>query len=133
MADISLNLDASSMSYGDLLIVGNDLLLTADANPNGTNNILQDVIQRLRFFLGEWFLDNTFGVPWYQQILVKNPDVSKINVLILNTIAGTPGIITVSSYSFKTNFSARTFKVSFAAQTTNGPVDYSGTLLSGGV
>lgn len=128
--DLSLDLNKLSPNYRDLLVINGDLVLTSDAPnaPQGaTNPVLQDVLQRINFFLGEWFLDNTQGVPWFQQILVKNPDQAKIDALILNTILGTPGILTVTSYSFTPNFAQRTLTVSFSAQATSGPIDYTGT------
>jgi len=130
MADISLDLNKASSTYKDYILYQNDLVLTTDADSNGTNNILQDILQRMSFFLGEWFLDNTFGVPWYQQILVKNPDNSKIDILLLNVILNTPGVQLVSTYKFTPNLSARTLTVQFNAQTTSGTVDYTGTVLA---
>lgn len=132
MADISLDLRPQSSTYKDLLVVNNDLILTSDANPAGTNNVQQDILQRLSFFLGEWFLDNTIGLPWFQQILVKNPDISKIDALFVNTILGTPGVVNLASYSFTPNFAQRTLKIAFSAVTTSGTVNYSGSISVGG-
>lgn len=131
MADLSLDLarvDSGLSTYKDLLVVNGDLVLTSDANPNGTNPILQNVIQRLRMFLGEWFLDNTQGIPYFQQILIKNPDQSKIDAIFMNAILGTPGIVQLNSYSFVPNTTKRVLTITFVAQTTNGVVQYSGNL-----
>lgn len=128
MADISLDLDKTSPNYKDLLIVNNDLVLTSDADPNGTNPILQNLIQRISFGLGEWFMDNTQGVPWIQQILVKNPDQGKIDAIFVRIILGTPGVIQLSSYSFNLNRVARVLKVQFSCVTTKGVVNYNGNV-----
>lgn len=133
MADISLDLNQGSGTYKDFLIVDGDLVMTSDSDSNGTNPILQDVLQRISLFQGEWFMDNTAGVPYYQQVLIKNPDLSKIDAIILNTILDTLGILQVNSYSFTPNFAARTLKIAFKAQSTSGPIDYSGTITTGGV
>jgi hypothetical protein len=131
MADLSLDLDKSSGTYKDLLVLNNDLVLTKDANPIGTNPVLQNILQRLGLFLGEWFLDNTKGVPWLQQILVKNPDIAAIDAIILNTILGTIGVVQLNFYTFTPNFAERTLEIAFTALTTQGKVDYSGTLITG--
>lgn len=127
MADLSLNINTN-----DLLIVDNDLVLTTDVDPNGTNPILQDILQRMRLFLGEWFLDNSVGVPYFQQIFVKNPDMSKVEAIFIEIILSTNGVDSLIDYTFTSNNQLRQFEVSFSAQTTKGIVDYSGTLISGG-
>lgn len=126
MADVSLNLVKGSPSFGDFLIVDNDLILTSDAQSGGTQPILQDILQRLRFFLGEWFMDNTQGVPWFQQILIKNPDQSKIDLIFANIIMGTPGVTQLTAYSFSVESAKRILSVSFSCLTTSGPINYSG-------
>lgn len=131
MADISLDLDKASLTYKDLALFEGDLVLTQDADPNGTQPVLQDIIQRLSFFLGEWFLDNTVGIPWYQQILIKNPDQSKVDALFLNTILGTPGVLQVNSYSFLVNSANRILTVKFNALSTSGPINYTGSIGTG--
>lgn len=129
MSDVALDLNKSSPTYNDFLIIDGDLAMTSDVQANSpTNPVLQDILQRLRFFYGEWFLDNTKGVQWFEQILVKNPDRSKIDLILLNTIMDTPGVQTVTSYSFEPNMSARTCSITFSALTTSGRVDYSGTV-----
>ena len=125
--DLSLDL-----TNNDLKIFNNDLVLTSDIDPNGQNPILQDILQRMRLFLGEWFLDNTKGVPYFQQIFVKNPDMSKIEAIFIELILSTSGVDSLIDYSFSSNSSTRRFEISFSAQTTKGVVDYSGTLISGG-
>ncbi len=135
MADLSLDLNNGSSTYRDLLFVNSDLVLTSDVNATyGTNPILQDILTRLRFFLGEWYLDNTQGIPWYQRILVKNPNQSDIDAIFQNCIAGTPGVDQLTSYSFTVNRATRVLTVNFSCLTTLGTVNYTGTLapVSGG-
>ena len=57
-------------SDGDMYADDLGLVLTGDAP-----GVLQQTSLRLRFFKGEWFLDDERGMPWWQRILVKNPDV----------------------------------------------------------
>lgn len=131
MVDISLDLDPTHKtlpSYKDLRVVDDDLVLTSDADPNGTNPVLQNILQRMRFFLAEWFLDNTQGLPYFQQILVKNPDQSKVDAIFTNLILGTPGVTQLASYSFIINKANRILEVDFKCQTTTGIVSYSGNL-----
>jgi hypothetical protein len=140
MADLAIDLnplDISQPYYKDIFVSNGDLTLTSDVTPNNlasTNPVLQDILQRLSFFLGEWFLDNTQGVPYFQQILVKNPDQSKIDAIFQNIILGTPGVVQLSSYTFTPKTAIRVLTVAFSCITTSGIVNYSGTIspVSGG-
>lgn len=128
MADISLDLNQASPTYKDFLLFENDLVLTLDSDPNGNNPVEQDVVQRLSMFLGEWFMDTTQGTPWFQQILVKNPDQAAIDAIFKNIIMGTPGVIQLTAYSFSPNLEKRTLAASFSILTAAGAVNYNGIL-----
>lgn len=128
MVDISLDLNKNSATYNDILITNNDITLTSDANSNGANPVLQDILQRLRFYLGEWFLDNTQGIPWIQQILIKNPNISGVEAILMNTIVGTPGVTQLTDFTASFNTAQRIFSVSFKCITTQGVVIYSGNI-----
>jgi len=132
MVDYSLDLNPSSPNYLDLLVIDGDLVLTSDADPRGTNPVLQHIIQRLRTFLGEWYLDNTIGVPWFQLIFEKGTDEATIDAYLQNVICATPGVKSLTSYSFTPDTAKRTLDIKFVAKTTSGTVDYSGVLPVGG-
>lgn len=58
---------------GDIAIGKNKMSLVS-----GDDEIEQRVVQNLRTFFTEWFLDQTIGVPWFQIIFEKGvPDVLK--------------------------------------------------------
>lgn len=127
MADLSLDLSSTaSPTYKDLLVVNGDLVLTSDVEAAGTNPVLQDIIQSLSMFQGEWFMNNSEGIPWFQQILIKNPDLSKIDAIIQNVIAGRPGVEAILNYSSKFNSSNRSLTITFRVRTTTGTIDYTG-------
>lgn len=132
MSDISLDLVKGSSGYYDYLVIDNDLALTSDAQAGGSDPVQQDILQAMRTFLNEWYLDNTLGMPWFQQILVKNPDLSSIDGLFINLILGRRGVEQLLSYDFSPNFLTRVLQDTFKVQRTKGTVDYSGTSVSGG-
>lgn len=123
MSDIALDLDPQSSTFRDLVIENGDLQIV-----DGTEGIKQDILQSLRVFLGEWFLNLDVGLPYFQQILVKNPDQGKVDALILATILAVPGVTGVTKFSFTPNFVERTLRIEFIASVTNGIVDYAGLL-----
>jgi hypothetical protein len=82
----------------------------------------QSIRIRLLFFRGEWFLDTAEGVPFYEDIFVKNPNLGAIDAAIKERILGTEGVTELLSYSSNYDASGRKLEISFEANTTYGPV-----------
>jgi hypothetical protein len=90
--------------------------------------IKQHLGQRLQLFMGEWFLDTTVGLPYYQSILIKNPNLDVVQALIQNQILGTPGMLELTTFQFDYDNLARELSVSFNAKSTNGDINYLNTV-----
>jgi hypothetical protein len=119
--DIALDPDT-----GDLLIEGGDLALL-----DGVEAISQHVAIRLQFFQGEWFLDTRVGIPYYQRVLVKNPDLNAVRFLLRAAVASTPGIGELQSFSTEYANASRTLSVEFEASTEDGPLTFDRELIIG--
>lgn len=131
--DLSLDLNKASPTYRDLLLVNGDLVLTADADARGSDPVLQAILQRLRMFRGEWFLNKTLGMPYYQQILIKRPNRAGVDIAIQSCVLGTPGVARLISYQSVFNSADRLISVSFrAAKRTGGIVSWQGPLNTAG-
>lgn len=89
----------------------------------GTEATAQRIKVRLKLFLGEWFLDLLAGIPYYEDILIKNPDINKVNALIREAILTTPTVLSIDSYEYALNNSTRTFAVNFKCTTSDGTVE----------
>lgn len=130
--DISLQLNEALIgtpAYRDLIIGGNgDLVLTQDANPDGTEPVAQQVTQRLRFIAGEWFMNTDLGVPYYQQILGQRGKTAAFEAVLQNTVLSTPGVISLLTWTTTVDGAKRIMTVSFVAQTTSGVINYSTNL-----
>lgn len=61
----------------------------------------QHISTRLKFFLGEWFLDETAGTPWYQSIFVKPADLAQIEINIKNRILQTDGVTDLVTFNMR--------------------------------
>jgi len=77
---------------GDIALVHGDIALVT-----GPDEIRQRVLLRLRRQLGEWAYDTTLGVPWIEQVFVRNPDLGVIRALLVREIANTSGVLEVRS------------------------------------
>src|SRR4051794_9209127 len=58
----------------------------------GADRVAQQIKINLLAFLGEWFLDTTFGVPYLESILVKNPRMAVVETIVRNHIHSVPDV-----------------------------------------
>jgi hypothetical protein len=105
---------------GDLDIVGNNVVVT-----EGRDAIRQRLQCRLRFFYGEWFLDTTLGVPYFEEILVKGPRMQIIQDIFKNVILETDGITGLTRFDFDYDSDDRKLSVTFSATSIDGDIDFS--------
>ena len=58
-----------------------DIVLTDDGDImliDNAERVAQQIVISLRFWLGEWFLDTSLGVPYLEYVLVKNPNINHV-------------------------------------------------------
>lgn len=104
---------------GDIDITENKLSLTT-----GLKAIEQRLSQRLRLFLGEWFLDQTRGVPWIQQVFKKNPNPVVVDAVIKREILAEPQVTELQTFSLDLDTATRILTVTFRALTEEGELNF---------
>ncbi len=73
----------------DLDLSSGNLIVNSDL----ATNVVQKVQDVLNQFRGEWFLDTSIGVPYFQTILgQRNPDIGAIRALLLGYILKVNGV-----------------------------------------
>lgn len=83
---------------GDLAVVNGDFAVAGgDTDLVNTAAVMQAIKIRVRFFLSEYYLDESIGVDWLGQILIKNPDPLVVRELLRAAIAGVPDVVEVLS------------------------------------
>ena len=107
----------------ELVLKNNDLQIVG-----GQAAIRQDMNQTLNFLYGEWFLDSTKGIPYFQQVLVKSPDLGAIQGLFMSAILAVNGVLELLSFEFNFDAPTRALTITFAARTTDGIINVSQTL-----
>lgn len=102
----------------DLSFVGYDLELTSDRS--------QEMAQRVKItlltFQGEWFLDTTFGCPWFQDILGRKSNLSEIDTILKSVILDVPGVDQIVEYESEFDISTRKYSVECKIKATTGDV-----------
>ena len=68
---------ALSAATHDLIIVDKDFVLI-----NNAERVAQQIKITLMAFLGEWFLDQRFGVPYLESVMIKNPNMAFIRGIL---------------------------------------------------
>lgn len=101
----------------DLVVVDGDLTLIGESAA-----IRQAVLQILQTFAGEWFLDTTKGIPYFQQVFVKNPNLDLIQAVMQRAITDVPGIASLNAFNFDYNNGLRELSITFQATSTNGQI-----------
>ena len=110
--DIALTADGS-----DLDLTDNTLTLI-----EGVQRVTQNLLIRLRAFRGEWYLDRNFGLPFYEKILVKNPDGGLIRSLFKAVIIGTEDVLELTRFEAEFDSSTRQLSITFTCETAFGTV-----------
>ena len=75
---------------GFMAVVNGDFALVS-----GQAAVKQGIGTRLRMYLGESFLDETIGVDWLGQVLIKGQDPIVINEILRAPILATPDVTAV--------------------------------------
>jgi hypothetical protein len=75
----------------------------------GTEAIRLRLEARLQFFKREWFLDLRQGMPYYEAVFVKNPDISLVQSIFRRAILATPGVQTIARMVTTFDSAARSF------------------------
>ena len=105
MSDLALD------TFGELDLSRDDLYFVT-----GADAVAQHLKIRLRFVLGEWFLDTRVGIPYRSQIWVKNPNLAAIQSVYRRAIASTPGVDELQRIDLALDASTRQLRVSFSAK-----------------
>lgn len=99
-------------------IVDNDILVVNGVISlvSGKAQIAQHVRHRLLHFAGEWFLDTSAGIPYFEEILVRNLDVINAENIFKRVILTTPNIDRLLTFSLDFQQKERLLQVSFTAK-----------------
>lgn len=88
----------------------------------GPDYIRQKLSVRFRFFLGEWFLNQLEGVPFFRDVFVHDPNLDVITSLFKRIVTKCPGVIALKSFRLLYDPQARSASFDFVAQVDGGVI-----------
>lgn len=74
----------------------------------------------LSMFKGEWYLNNQLGLPYFEEIFVKNPNLNRIQDLFKKEIINVDGIDTIETFNLEYDNIERELTVIFTARLKDG-------------
>jgi hypothetical protein len=90
---------------------------------SGAPYIRQKLSVRFRFFLGEWFLNQLEGVPYYRDVFTSNPNLDVVASLFKRIITTCPGVTGIASFALPAiDPVTRLLSFSFQAITDSGVI-----------
>jgi hypothetical protein len=100
---------------GDLAVGKNNFLYGY-----GAEEVAQNVRTRLKFFLGEWFLDTADGMDWFGSVLGKGSALVSRESVIRRRILLTPGCSGMTAFSVTADIATRELTVSATIVSQSG-------------
>lgn len=115
---------------GDMAFANGDRVLVS-----GAAAVRQGVKVRILVFLGEVILDQTIGVDYRNQILIKNPDPLVVRELIKDQIASVPDVLEVVGADLQIDRATRTatIRYQYRDKYSTRPIDDSVSVSTSGV
>lgn len=110
MVDIALHANDH-----DILIKDGDFLLIDNAE-----RVAQQIKVKLLTFLGEWFLDTTWGVPYLEYILVKQPKQELIKQILSEQILSVDDVKSLNALELDYQVKVRTLIINYEVSTEYG-------------
>lgn len=76
---------------------------------------------RLRILLGEWFLDRSEGLPYFEQIIGRTSSIAHVRQILAQRIRDTEGVRTLDEMTLNLDAQTRVLTVTF--RVNGGPED----------
>lgn len=116
-----------------LLSEAHDLIYINGDNPvtyESRVSVAQRLKIKLQTFKGEWFLDTTYGMPYFQTILQRGVSKLTIDTLYQEAILEEPDVIEIVEFNSDIDKASRSYRLSFKVKTIQNQVtDYVDILL----
>lgn len=87
----------------------------------GAQACAQNVVTRLRSYLGEWFMDTSFGMAWTQDVFTKPEQQALVEADMKAITLNTVGVNSIKSFTFSQT--GRSVSVRVSVDTLYGTIE----------
>jgi len=108
--------------------VTNDIVFTNNFDMSivdGISRVAQQIFIRLKLFKGEWYLDETFGVPYFEDIFRKRKDFGLVSTIFKSQILSVPNVDSLLSFDLEIDEQTRLMTIDFSVNTAFGTIESS--------
>lgn len=107
----------------DLLMSEGDLVITQGGDVILADSVRQAIRIRLLWFAAEWRFNTDFGIPYYEEVYVKNPNIEKIKLILSREILSVEEVTDVRNMSIQLDSLNRVASVYFTVYTSQESFD----------
>lgn len=100
------------------MIFVNGPLTKSDVTQPLVETVQQRLFIRLRTFLGEWFLNTAYGVPYFQDVLGKKTTKSAVDLIMQQQILAEVGVKEITY--FNSTLINRQYSLNFRVKVVDG-------------
>ena len=90
-----------------------DLIISERGDLSLSHSVRQAVEVRLRWILGEWRFAPTYGFPWFEEMLVRLPNLTAIQASIRSAVMSVVGVTDCRISAVTIDPKSRTARLSF--------------------
>lgn len=87
-----------------------------------TDSVIQRLYIRLRTLMGDWYLNEEYGVPWLERILGHKVRKQTVDMIIQEQILLDSGVKSITRFSSNLNKDTRVYECSFSVQVKSGEI-----------
>ncbi len=103
-----------------LLDSGGDILVSDTADITPKYSVRQDVKIRLQWFFEEWRFAPEYGLPYFDEVFIKNPNLDRIAQLVREEAAKVTDVTDVRDVRVSVDKATRSAVISFTIITEYG-------------
>ena len=92
---------------------GGDIAVSEAADISVKHGIVQAVRIRLQWFFGEWRFAPDFGVPYWEEVFIKNPNAGRIRRIVRDRIMSVREVRDARNITVELNNRTRRARISF--------------------
>lgn len=101
-----------------LLDKDGDIALSESGDITLVTSPVQAVLIKVRWYFKEWVFDPEKGIPYYESVLVKKPDIEGIKKMLIRQIMDVDDVVEVPEMQILVNAASREALVRFRFRTS---------------